>query len=144
LTPATRIRRPARAAVAIVSLAVLFGGIPLTLGVVVHSSEAMFTLDICHPVHSFSHSPVAVVAIIPDSPTCAECLPEWGRFALPSATVSARPADAPTRRLPKRALRRESGIYVCEGASRRRRATLTRAWPRATLRRPCARPGRLA
>jgi hypothetical protein len=115
LTPATRIRRPARAAVAIVSLAVLFGGIPLTLGVVVHSSEAMFTLDICHPAHSFSHSPVAVVAIISDSPTCAECLPEWGRFALPSATVSARPADAPTRRLPKRALSASQAFTFAKG-----------------------------
>ena len=101
MSPATRIRRPVRAAVAIVSLAVLFGGMPLTLGVVVHSYEAMFTLDICHPVHSFSHSPVAVVAIISESPTGVECLPEWGRYALPSATVSARPADAPDPPPPK-------------------------------------------
>ena len=60
MSPATNIRRPSRAAATVVALAVLLGGMPLTLGVVVRSSEAMFTLDICHPVQSFSHSPVAV------------------------------------------------------------------------------------
>ena len=83
------------------ALAVLLGGMPLTLGVVVHSSEAMFTLDICHPVQSFSHSPVAVVAIIPASPTGAQFLPESGRYSVPRATLSARASDAPDPPPPK-------------------------------------------
>ena len=94
-------RRPGRAAVAIVALAVLLGGTPLTLGVVVHSSEPMFTLDICHPVQSFSHSQVAVVAIIPDSMALAQCLAESERYAVPRATLSARAADAPDLPPPK-------------------------------------------
>jgi hypothetical protein len=36
-------RRPGRAGAAIVALAVVLGGMPLTFGVVVHSSEMMFT-----------------------------------------------------------------------------------------------------
>lgn len=84
MTPATSIRRPGPAAVAIVALAVLLGGMPLTLGVVVHSSEAMFTLDICHPVQSFSHSSVAVVSIIPGSVALAQCLAESERYAAES------------------------------------------------------------
>ena len=94
-------RRPHRAAAAIVALAVLLGGMPLTLGVVVHSSEAMFTLDICHPVQSFSHSPVAVMAIIPGSPSVAQFLPESGRYSVPRTSLSARAADAPDPPPPK-------------------------------------------
>ena len=100
-------RRPDRAAAAIVALAMLLGGMPLTLGVVVHSSETMFTLDICHPVQSFSHSPVAVVAIIPGvcGRRISSCL-NRGRYSVPgTATLSARvPPTLPTRHLPKRAL----------------------------------------
>ena len=94
-------RRPNRAAAAIVALAVLLGGMPLTLGVVVHSSEVMFTLDICHPAQSFSHSPVAVMAIIPGSMALAQRLPESGRYTVPRATFSARAADAPDPPPPK-------------------------------------------
>jgi hypothetical protein len=101
LTPAASMRRPAPAAVAIVALAVLLGGMSLTLGVVVHSSEAMFALDICHPVQSFSHSPVAVVAIIPGAVALAQCLAESERYAVPRATLSARAADAPDLPPPK-------------------------------------------
>ena len=80
----------------------LLGGMPLTLGIVVHSSEAMFTLDICHPVQSFSHSAVAVVAIIPGSPAVAQFLPECGRYlSVPRATLSVRAADAPDPPPPK-------------------------------------------
>jgi len=102
LTLAPSMRRPGRAAAAIVALALLLGGMPLTLGMVVHSSEAMFTLDICHPVQSFSHSPVAVVAIIPGSVGLAQCLIESGRYAVPRTTaLSARVADAPDPPPPK-------------------------------------------
>jgi hypothetical protein len=101
LTPAPSMRRPGRAAVAIVALAVLLGGTPLTLGVVVHSSEPMFTLDICHPVQSFSHSPVSVLAIMPASPTVAQFLPQWGRSATPAHPLSLRAADAPDPPPPK-------------------------------------------
>lgn len=101
MTPAANMRPPAPAAVAVVALAVLLGGMPLTLGVVVHSSEAMFTLDICHPVQSFSHSPVAVVAIIPGAAALAQCLPESEHYAVPRATLSARAADAPDLPPPK-------------------------------------------
>jgi hypothetical protein len=95
-------RRPGRAAAAIVALALLLGGMPLTLGVVVHSSEAMFTLDICHPVQSFSHSPVAVVAIIPGAVALAQCLAESRRYAVPrTTTLSARVPDAPDPPPPK-------------------------------------------
>ena len=95
MSPTTRLRRPDRATAAMVALAILLGGMPLTLGIVVHSSQAMFTLDICHPVQSFSHSPVAVVAIIPDSPAVAEFLPERGLYAVPPAPRRSRAADAP-------------------------------------------------
>ena len=101
MSPTTITKRPGHAAAAIVALAVLLGGMPLTLGVVVHNSEAMFTLDICHPVQSFSHSPVGVIAIIPGSPTVARCLPESGRYSVPRTTLSARAADAPDPPPPK-------------------------------------------
>jgi hypothetical protein len=101
LSPPASIRRPGRAAAAILALAVLLGGMPLTLGVVVHSSEAMFTPDICHPVQSFSHSPVAVLAIIPGSVALAQFLPESGRYSVPRATLSVRAADAPDSPPPK-------------------------------------------
>ena len=95
-------RRPGRAAAAIVALAMLLGGMPLTLGIVVHSSEAMFTLDICHPEQSFSNSAVAVVAIIPASPAVAQFLPESGRYySVTRATLSVRAADAPDPPPPK-------------------------------------------
>ncbi|HVA39592.1 MAG TPA: hypothetical protein VNF49_02940 [Candidatus Binataceae bacterium] len=95
MRPTTGLRRPDAAVAAILVLAVLLGGMPLTLGIVVHSSEAMFTLDICHPVQSFSHSPVAVAAIIPDSPAVARLLPECGRYPVPRATLRVRAAAAP-------------------------------------------------
>jgi hypothetical protein len=79
----------------ILVLAVLLGGMPLTLGITVHSSEAMFTLDICHPVQSFSHSPVSVVAIIPGSPAVAQFLPECGRYAFADQARRVRAADSP-------------------------------------------------
>jgi hypothetical protein len=94
-------RRPSSAAAAIVALALLLGGMPLTLGIVVHSPEAMFTLDICHPVQSFSHSPVPVLAIMPGSPTVAQFLPQWGRCATPAQPPRPRAADAPDPPPPK-------------------------------------------
>jgi hypothetical protein len=95
LKPAARLSFPDRASVVIVALAVLLGGMPLTLGIVVHSSEAMFTLDICHPVQSFSHSPVLVVAIIPGAPAVAQFLPECGRYPFAVQALRVRAADAP-------------------------------------------------
>jgi hypothetical protein len=93
--------RPDRAFAVIVALAVLLGGMPLTLGIVVHSSEAAFTLDICRPVQSFSHSPVSVMAIIPGSPAVAQSLAECGQY--PSAVLALRvcAADAPDPPPPK-------------------------------------------
>jgi hypothetical protein len=96
-----RSRRPGPVAAAIVALAMLLGGMPLTLGIVVHSSEAMFTLDICHPAQSFSHSPVPVVAIMLGSPTAAQLLPELGRSSTPAQPLRLRAADAPDPPPPK-------------------------------------------
>jgi hypothetical protein len=96
-----RSRRPSSAAAAIVAFALLLGGMPLTLGIVVQSPEAMFTLDICHPVQSFSHSPMPVLAIMPGSPTVAQFLPQWGRSAAPAQPLRLRAADAPDPPPPK-------------------------------------------
>jgi len=101
LRPATRLRCPGRASVVIVALALLLGGMPLTLGIAVHSSEAMFTLDICHAVQSFSHSPVSVVAIIPGSPAVAQFLPEWGHYPPETQELRVRAAAAPDPPPPK-------------------------------------------
>lgn len=101
MRPIVRSTRPRPAAAAIVALALLLGGMPLTLGIIVHSPEAMFTLDICHPVQSFSHSPVPVLAIMPASPTVAQFLPQWGRSATPAHPLSLRAADAPDPPPPK-------------------------------------------
>lgn len=92
---ATDSRRPDRAAAALVALAILLGGMPLTPGIVVHSSETMFTLDICHPGQSFSHSPAAVAAIFPGSPAVTQFLPERGRDAVTTMALRVRAADAP-------------------------------------------------
>jgi hypothetical protein len=83
-----------------VALAILLGWMPLTFGIVVHSSEAMFTLDICHPVQSFSHSPAAA-AIFPDSPAAARSLPERGRYLVPTMAPRVRATDAPDPPPPK-------------------------------------------
>ncbi len=101
MSRSAKVARPDRATAAIVALALLLGGMPLTLGIVVHSSETMFTLDICHPVQSFSHSPVVAMAIIPGSPAAAQVLPECGRYPVPSSTVRVRAADAPDPPPPK-------------------------------------------
>jgi hypothetical protein len=84
-----------------VAFALLLGGMPLRLGIVVHSPEAMFTLDICHPMQSFSHSPVPVLAIMSGSPTVAQFLPQWGRSAAPAQPLRLRAADAPDPPPPK-------------------------------------------
>ena len=73
---ATRLNAPGRAFAVVVTLALLLGGMPLTLGIAVHSSEAMFIPDICHTTQLFSLSPVSVVAIIPSSPAVTQFLPE--------------------------------------------------------------------
>lgn len=96
-----KVRRPDRTTAAIVALAMLLGGMPLTLGIVVHSSEAMFTLDVCHPMQSFSHSPVVAMAIIPRSPAVARVLPDRGRYSVPASALRARVADAPDPPPPK-------------------------------------------
>jgi hypothetical protein len=101
LRPAARLRCPDRAFAVIVALAVLLGGMPLTLGIVVHGSETTFTLDICHPVQSFSHSPVSVVAIIPGSPAVAQSLPECGHYPSAVQALRVRVADAPDPPPPK-------------------------------------------
>ena len=96
-----KLRRGGRAAAAIVALAVLLGGMPLTLGIVLHSPEAMFTLDICHPLQSFSHSPVPVVAIMPGFPAVAQFVPECGRIDTRSQAPRVRAADPPDPPPPK-------------------------------------------
>ncbi|MGH7914009.1 MAG: hypothetical protein ACREPW_05090 [Candidatus Binataceae bacterium] len=101
MKPTARLTHPDRATAAIVVLMVLLGGMPLTLGIVVHSTEAMLTLDICHPVQSFSHSPVPMMAIIPGSPVVAQFLPEWRRYPVLTAALRLRGADAPDPPPPK-------------------------------------------
>ena len=101
MRPATRLRFPERASAVIVVLALLLGGMPLTLGIVVHSSEAMFTMDICHTVQSFSHSPASVVAIIPGSPAVAEFLPECGHCPSAAQELRVCAAAAPDPPPPK-------------------------------------------
>lgn len=101
MRPAARLRCPDRISVAIEALAVLLGGMPLTLGIVVRSSEATFALDVCHPVQSFSHSPVSVVAIIPGSPAVAQFPPECGRYPSAAQELRVRAADAPDLPPPK-------------------------------------------
>jgi len=101
LRPATRLRCSDRIYATIVALAVLLGGMPLTLGIVVRSSEATFALDVCHPVQSFSHSPVLVVAIIPGSPAVAQFPPECGRYRSAAQELRVRAADAPDLPPPK-------------------------------------------
>lgn len=101
MSRSAKVGRPHCATAAVVALAVLLGGMPLTLGIVVHSSEAMFTLDICHPVQSFSHSPVVAMAIIPCSPAVAQVLPERGSYPVPATALRVRMADAPDPPPPK-------------------------------------------
>ena len=141
MSTSSTVRRPDRVTAAIVALAILLGGMPLTLGIAVHSSETMFTLDICHPVQSFSYSPVAVVAILPAlRPSRRSCLNAGG---LPSGQrrCACVPPTLPTRHPPKRALprRAKSDIHVTDAASR----AAARRWhcplPRLSRRRSCAR-----
>jgi hypothetical protein len=101
LSPTAKVKRPDGVTAAIVALAVLLGGMPLTLGIVVHSPEAAFSLDICHPVQSFSHSPVAVAAVIPAPPAVAQFLPEGGTYSVPATALRVRAADAPDPPPPK-------------------------------------------
>lgn len=101
MSPSAKVWRSGRATAAIVAFAVLLGGMPLTLGIVVHSSEAMFTLDICHPVQDFSHAPVVTMAIIPHAPAVARVLPECEGYALPASVLRMRAADAPDPPPPK-------------------------------------------
>jgi hypothetical protein len=96
-----KLGRPDRATAAILALVVLLGGMPLTLGIVAHSSRAMFTLDICHPAQSFSHSPVVAMAIIPDCPAVARVLPECEGYPVPADVRRMRAADAPDPPPPK-------------------------------------------
>jgi hypothetical protein len=86
----------------IVTLATLLGGMPLTLGIDIHRSKAAFTLNICGPVQSFSHSAVSVVAIVFSSPSVAQVLPGCGG-PCPSAAqeLRVRAADAPDPPPPK-------------------------------------------
>ena len=101
MSTSSTLRRPDRVTAAIVAFAILLGGMPLTLGIAVHSSETMFTLDICHPVQSFSYSPVAVVAILPGVAAVASFLPECGRSPIRTAALRVRAADAPDPPPPK-------------------------------------------
>ena len=101
MSTSSTVRRPDRVTAAIVALAILLGGMPLTLGIAVHSSETMFTLDICHPVQSFSYSAVAVVAILAGPATVASFLPECGRSLIRTASLRMRAADAPDPPPPK-------------------------------------------
>lgn len=101
MSTARKVRRPDGFTAAIVAFAMLLGGMPLTLGIVVHSSEAAFTLDICHPVQTFSHSPEAVAAIVPGSPVVAQSLPECGSYSIQTTALRMRAADAPDPPPPK-------------------------------------------
>lgn len=96
-----KLGRPDRAAAALLALMVLLGGTPLTLGVVVHSEGPMFTLNICHPAQTFDHSPVPMLAVMPEHPAMREFLPERGRAGTPAQTLRVRAADAPDPPPPK-------------------------------------------
>jgi len=112
LRPAARLRRPDSAVMVIEALATLLDGTPLTLGIEMHRSEAAFTLNICRPVQSFSHSPVSVVPIVSSSPAVAQVLPGCGG-PCPAKELRVRAADAPDPPPPKaRAEARESYIHA--------------------------------
>ncbi len=87
--------RPHRLTAAIAAVALLLGGMPLTLGIVIHSSEAMFTLDVCHPVQSFGHSPVPFAAPVPAAPEMDAALPERECYAARPIVLRDRSAEAP-------------------------------------------------
>jgi hypothetical protein len=82
-------------------LAVLLGGMPLTLGVAVQNHGPMFTLNICQPLHSFDRSPVTVLAVMPERPATLEYLCEGERCQAPVSALRLRDADAPDPPPPK-------------------------------------------
>jgi hypothetical protein len=84
-----------------VVLAVMLGGMPLTLGIVLHRFEATLTLDVCHPAQSFSHSSTPMVAIIPAPPCAARLLPEYGHYPTAAQALHVRAADTPDPPPPK-------------------------------------------
>jgi hypothetical protein len=96
-----RLKRPDHTVAAVLALAVLLGGMPLTLGVVVQDHGPMFTLNICHPLQSFDRSPVPVLAVMPEHPAVREHLPERGHAAAPAQPLRLRAADAPDPPPPK-------------------------------------------
>ena len=87
--------RPHGLTAAIAALALLLGGMPLTLGIIIHNSEATFTLDVCHPAQSFSHSPVPLAVPVPAAPRMDASLPERGRYAGRRIVLRDRAAEAP-------------------------------------------------
>jgi len=98
----TACRRPDGLTAAIVALAVLLGGMPLTLGIIIHGSEATFTLDVCHPLQKLSNSPAPVVAPIPIAPQVAKLMPKRGEAAADCIVLrdrAAEPPDPPPPRL---------------------------------------------
>lgn len=89
-----------RAAAAMLVLAVLIGGTPLSLKAIPQSRETVITLDICHPVQTWTFSPVSVVAVFPDSPAIAPSLFEHYQAAA-TEPLKIRAADAPDTPPPK-------------------------------------------
>jgi len=73
---------------------------PITLGVVARSRGTAFTLDICNPLQTFSHSPLAMAAIMPQA-AATRHLREWGRGDTLTHTLRPRLADAPDPPPPK-------------------------------------------
>ena len=97
--PAT-LRRPGAIAASLVAIALLAGGMPLSVGVVMHGPEATFSLDICHPVQSLGHSPLPVSAIA-RAAEAEESLPQSGQLKEAPAPIRTRAADAPDPPPPK-------------------------------------------
>lgn len=99
-----KLARPDRTAAVVLALAVLLGGMPLMLGVtVVRDGAPAFTINICHPLHSFDRSPAPMLAVMTVHPATNGWLPERGRACAPAPTLRARTADAPDPPPPKSA-----------------------------------------
>lgn len=86
-----------RAAAVSLALAVMIGGMPLTLKAIQQSRETIITLDICHPVQTWTFSPLSVLAVFPDTPVIAPRWFESYRTAAvtPSKIRAADPPDPP-------------------------------------------------
>jgi hypothetical protein len=89
-----------RAAAVLLAIAVLIGGMPLSMPAMRQRREAAFTLDICHPAQTWTFSPISVIAVFPDRPAAT---PPFLQRKIPATrlTLKIRDADAPDPPPPK-------------------------------------------